>query len=149
MRLEDILTPGRCHCRMDWASKKRVLSSISELLAGQSETLNTGAVYNALTAREQLGSTGLGKGIAIPHCRVPLCAGIVGSLITLDAAVDFDAIDGRPVDVLFVLIVPERKADAHVRALSMLAELFQNDGFCGGLRRAGGREELYHAATGS
>lgn len=134
---------------MDWASKKRVLSSVSELLAGQSETLDTGAVYNALTAREQLGSTGLGKGIAIPHCRVPMCADIVGSLITLDAAVDFDAIDARPVDVLFVLIVPERKADEHVRVLAMLAELFQNDDYCRGLRRTSSDEELYNAATGS
>ena len=97
-------------------------------------------------AREQLGSTGLGKGIAIPHCRVPLCKDIMGMLITLEDPVDFDAVDGKPVDILFVLIVPEQEMDEHVRTLAGLAELFNDDDFCFTLRQTNNSEDLFNIA---
>ena len=75
-------------------------------------------MYDSLMAREQLGSTGLGNGIAIPHCRVANCTEIIGSLITLEEPTEYDAIDGKPVDILFVLIVPEQKSDEHITALA-------------------------------
>lgn len=146
MQVEEILTPERCHSRIAGVSKKRILTIISELLAENNQSLNANAVFNALMAREQLGSTGLGNGIAIPHCRAPRCPGIVGMLITLDEPVDFDALDGKPVDILFVLIVPEEETDEHVRTLASLAELLNDEDFCYTLRQTQDSEDLYHIA---
>jgi len=146
MQVEEILTPERCHSRISGVSKKRILTIISELLAENNPSLNANAVFNALMAREQLGSTGLGNGIAIPHCRAPHCPGIVGMLITLDEPIDFDAIDGKPVDILFVLIVPEEETDEHVRTLASLAELLNDEDFCYTLRQTQDGEDLYHIA---
>jgi PTS system nitrogen regulatory IIA component len=146
MQLEDILTAERCFCRMEWGSKKRILTSISELLAEQDSELNAKDIYHALLGREQLGSTGLGKGIAIPHCRVAKCNQITGALITLAEPVDYDSIDGKPVDILFVLIVPEQKTDDHVKALASIAELLSDEDFCFTLRNTFDSEDLFNIA---
>jgi nitrogen PTS system EIIA component len=146
MHLEDILTPERCFCQITGASKKRILTTISELIAADKDSLEADMIFTALMAREQLGSTGLGNGIAIPHCRVPECQDIIGMLITLDQPIDFDAIDGKPVDILFVLIVPEQKTDEHVKTLAGLAELFLDEDFCFTLRQTRASEDLYNIA---
>ena len=146
MQLENILTPQRCYSGLQGVSKKRVLYKISELLAEQEPMLESENIFDAMMAREQLGSTGLGNGIAIPHCRVPLCQKIVGALVTLENPIDFDATDGKPVDILFILIVPEKKADEHVRVLAGLAELFNDEDFCFTLRHTHASEDLYNIA---
>ncbi|MED5411401.1 MAG: PTS IIA-like nitrogen regulatory protein PtsN [Pseudomonadota bacterium] len=146
MQLEDILTPERCYCQLEGTSKKRILMNISEKLGQQFATLDESEVFNSIMAREQLGSTGLGNGIAIPHCRVPHCQGIIGALVTLKSPIDFDAIDSKPVDLLFVLIVPEEKTDEHVKTLAGLAALFNDPDFCYTLRQTQGNEELYNIA---
>ena len=79
MQLEDILTPDRCYCQISGVSKKRLLTTIGELIANNSESLESEQVFGALMAREQLGTTGLGNGIAIPHSRVPFCNEIIGA----------------------------------------------------------------------
>lgn len=147
MQLEDILVPERCYCQMDWSSKKRILSGVSELFAEQAPNLEASDIYNALMAREQLGSTGLGKGIAIPHCRVAGCTEILGALITLSNPVDYDSIDGKPVDLLFVLVVPEQRADEHVRTLAGLAELLSDEDFCFTLRTTHDSEDMFSIAV--
>jgi PTS system nitrogen regulatory IIA component len=111
MNLEEILTPERCFCRIEGFSKKRLLTRVSGLLGGLFTNLDETEVFNSMMAREQLGSTGLGNGIAIPHCRVPQCKEIIGSLVTLSEPIDYDAIDDAPVDIIFILIVPEEKKD--------------------------------------
>jgi nitrogen PTS system EIIA component len=146
MQLEDILTPERCYCRIEGVSKKRVLENVSELLSTQFSDLDDTEIFNAIMAREQLGSTGLGNGIAIPHCRVPHCKTIIGSLITLENAVDFDSIDGKKVDMLFVLIVPEEKTDDHIKTLAGLAELFNDPDFCYTVRQTQDSDDLYNIA---
>ena len=82
MQLEEILSPERCHCRIDGISKKRILSKISEIVSENIDSLEAPDVFEALMAREQLGTTGLGNGIAIPHCRLAPCENIIGALIT-------------------------------------------------------------------
>ena len=146
MQLENILTSERCYCQLEGTSKKRILMSISEKLGQQFATLNESEVFNSMMAREQLGSTGLGNGIAIPHCRVPHCQGIIGALITLKSPIDFDSIDSKPVDLLFVLIVPEEETDEHVKTLASLAALFNDPDFCYTLRQAQNNEDLYNIA---
>ncbi|MBS25376.1 MAG: PTS IIA-like nitrogen-regulatory protein PtsN [Gammaproteobacteria bacterium] len=146
MQLEDILTSERCYCKLEGTSKKRILMNISEKLGQQFATLDESEVFNSIMAREQLGSTGLGNGIAIPHCRVPHCQGIIGALVTLKSPIDFDAIDSKPVDLLFILIVPEEKTDEHVKTLAGLAALFNDPDFCYTLRQTQDNEELYNIA---
>ena len=149
MQLEEILTLERCHCMLKGVSKKRILTKISALIAEDIASLEADNIFNALMSREQLGSTGLGSGIAIPHCRVPLCQDIIGALVTLEEPIDFDALDGKPVDILFVLIVPEQKTDEHIKALARLAELFNDEDFCYTLRHTHDREVLYNLAITS
>jgi UPF0042 nucleotide-binding protein len=80
-------------------------------------------VFEALIAREKLGSTGFGNGIAIPHCRLKGCEAPISALLHLEAPIDFDAIDGAPVDLLFVLLVPEAATDAHLELLRQIASM--------------------------
>jgi len=147
MQLEQILSPDRCFARLDGGSKKRFLTTISALIAENSGRLSPDSVYTALLAREQLGSTGIGNGIAIPHCRVPECERITGALITLEEGIDFDADDNQAVDLLFVLIVPVEETDEHLRVLGNLARLFHQEAFCQALRDATSDRTLFEQAT--
>lgn len=146
MQLEEILTSSRCYCKIDGVSKKRLLNKISELVSKDIPDLDSAEVFDALMAREQLGTTGLGNGIAIPHCRMTDCEKIVCALISLDQPIDFDALDGKPVDLLFVLIVPALKTDEHVQTLAGLAALFNDEDFCYTLRHTYDSEDLYNIA---
>lgn len=149
MQLETILTPERCFSNLPGVSKKRFLTTISELIADATQILSADQIYAALLAREQLGSTGIGNGIAIPHCRVADCKSITGALVTLADGIDFDAIDSRSVDLLFVLIVPAEEMDEHLKALGGLAALFHQDALCNRLRQAQSAQELYDIAVSS
>lgn len=147
MKLDSILSPGRTLCGAPGSSKKRVLENISQFICQDLSEFNPNQLFENLVAREKLGSTGLGNGIAIPHCRITQCQQITGTLIKLDKAVDFDAIDNEPVDLLFVLLVPEQAHDEHLNVLATLAELFSNPSFCQQLRSADCSESLYRLAA--
>lgn len=146
MQLQNLLTPERTFCRVTGASKKRVIESITRFIHTDQPTLDPDDLFEHLVAREKLGSTGLGNGIAIPHCRVKSCSSITGCLLTLEQAVDFDAIDGQPVDIVFALLVPEEAHDDHLQALAQLAQRFSDPDYCSALRAAENKEDLYHAA---
>ena len=135
MNITDLLVPDRVSCRDDLGSKKRLLEYVSELLAGSSPGLTQHEIFEALISREKLGSTGLGKGVAIPHGRIasleqPLCA-----FVRLATPVDFDATDGQPVDLIFALLVPEDSTEEHLQVLSTIAEIFSNAGISMALRQ--------------
>ena len=147
MLLEKILTPQRCYCQVTGVSKKRLLKTISELIESNLKYLSASDVFDALMAREQLGSTGLGGGVAIPHCRLGTCERIIGALVTLDEAIDFDAVDSKPVDLLFFLIVPEEKTDEHLQALAQVAEMFNDENLCYILRHTFNSDDLYNVVV--
>jgi PTS system nitrogen regulatory IIA component len=149
MKLKSILSPNRTLNGAQGSSKKRVLENIAQFICEDIPTFDSNQLFDNFLAREKLGSTGLGHGIAIPHCRIKSCNTIIGSLIKLDHAVDFDAIDGKPVDLLFVLLVPEQAHDEHLKVLATLAELFSNQVFCRQLRTATDSESLYTLAANS
>ena len=135
MNITDLLMPDRVSCRDDLGSKKRLLEYVSELLAGSSPELTQNEIFDALINREKLGSTGLGKGVAIPHGRIaslerPACA-----FVKLATPVDFDATDGQPVDLIFTLLVPEDSTEEHLQVLSTIAEIFSNAGISKALRQ--------------
>lgn len=143
IRIENILTPGRSRANVSGGSKKRVLEQIANLIGEQVADLDSQTVFESLVAREKLGSTGFGNGIAIPHCRLKGCGSPVSALIRLDAAIDFDAIDGAPVDLLFVLLVPEAATDEHLELLRQIASMLDRTDVRERLRKAGDGDELY------
>lgn len=147
MDIKTILSPGLTFCNVQGVSKKRLIETSAELIAEKATSVDANQIYNALIAREQLGSTGLGNGIAIPHCRVPKCESTIGCLIKLETGIDFDAIDGKPVDLLFYLLVPENTIEGHLEVLRNLAERFNNSDYCANLRGCTTNAELYEAAT--
>ena len=144
--LEALLTRDLTLCRTVGISKKRLFETAAALVARQRSELQENEIYNSLLAREKLGSTALGQGIAIPHCRISDSA--VVALMTLDEGIDFDAPDGEPVDILFLLLVPEEAQQEHLNILAGLANLLKEPAFCASLRAATNDEELYRAAIG-
>lgn len=139
IRLEHILTPGRSQVNVPGGSKKRVLEQIASLVAGDIPGLEAHDIFENLIARERLGSTGFGNGIAIPHCRLAGCSVPLCALVRLDMPIDYDALDGAPVDLLFVLLVPEAATEEHLELLRQIAAL---------LDRADVRERLRKARDG-
>ena len=145
MELADIISPDRVFENVQGGSKKKVLETAAGLIARQLPELDPNELFDNLISREKLGSTGLGKGIAIPHCRAQHCGSAVGAFIKLEAPVDFDAIDRQPVDMLFVLLVPKEAHEEHLNLLSKIATLFNNDSRRETLRHAANTQAMYDA----
>ncbi|MDY7218262.1 PTS IIA-like nitrogen regulatory protein PtsN [Denitrificimonas sp. JX-1] len=145
IRLEHILTPARSQVNVPGGSKKRVLEYIAHLIATDSPDIDEDVLFESLVAREKLGSTGFGNGIAIPHCRLVGCLTPISAIIHLETAVDFDAIDSEPVDLLFVLLVPEEATDEHLELLRQIASIFEQDDVLERLRNAPDSAALYQA----
>ena len=143
IQLQTILTPGRSLVNVPGGSKKRVLEQIATLAARDLGELDAHDIFESLIAREKLGSTGFGNGIAIPHCRLSGCSSPLCAVIHLEAAVDFDAIDGAPVDLLFVLLVPEAATDAHLELLRQIASMLDRADIRERLRQAADSQALY------
>ena len=138
MTLESILPPERILYGVTGGSKKRLLEFFSTFIAQNTPSLDSQEVFSRLIGRERLGSTGIGNGVAIPHARSPHCKGPIAGFMRLKDAIDFDAIDGEPVDLVFVLLVPEEADDTH---LSLLAEV------AGVMNQGSVRQQLRHAET--
>ena len=122
---------------LDVTSKADCFAAVAGLFE-RNAGLAKANVAASLAAREKLGSTGLGQGIAIPHGRIPKLSRAMGAFVRLRAPIAFDAPDGKPVDQLFVLLVPEQATDQHLQLLSELAQMFSERAF---------RERLATAAT--
>lgn len=119
----DILPVSHIVLDLDVASKKRIFEQAGLLLENEAG-LGRADVFDCLFAREKLGSTGLGQGVAIPHGRHPSVKATVGVFFRLKSPVSFDAPDGKPVSLVFVLLVPENASDRHLEILSELAGKF-------------------------
>lgn len=143
IQLQTILTPGRSLVNVPGGSKKRVLEQIATLAARDLGELDAQDIFESLIAREKLGSTGFGNGIAIPHCRLSGCSSPLCAVLHLEAAVDFDAIDGAPVDLLFVLLVPEAATDEHLELLRQIASMLDRADIRERLRQATDSQALY------
>jgi PTS system nitrogen regulatory IIA component len=142
MLISDLLSPERIRCDVHSSSKKRLLELISEELARNSEQLTKREIFESLCARERLGSTGLGNGVAIPHGRVKGTQHVEASFFRLSKPLSFDAADGKPVDLLFALAVPEDCGEDHLKLLAHIAELFSKPDFLQQLREAENPGEL-------
>lgn len=138
MLISDLLTLEKVHCDVHSSSKKRLLELISEDLARNSDQIRQREIFESLCARERLGSTGLGKGVAIPHGRVKDADNVEVSFFRLKKPLPFDAVDGKPVDLLFALAVPENCGEDHLKLLAQVAELFSDPDLLAELRTAEG-----------
>ncbi len=148
MQISDILTKERVLCNIKVNSKKTVLQECSKLLV-TGTSLNSDDIFKSLVERERLGTTGLGKGIAIPHARVAQSNLTLAAFLQLDEGIDFDAIDKQPVDLFFALMVPENSTNEHLKILAQLAKMFSEDKFCDRLRQTRDVEEKFHLLTKS
>jgi PTS system nitrogen regulatory IIA component len=110
------------------SSKKRVFERVG-LLFENSQKLARSQVFDSLFAREKLGSTGLGQGVAIPHGRIKNLREAVAAFVKTENSIPFDSPDGLPVNLIFVLLVPERATDLHLQLLGELAQMFSNNAF--------------------
>jgi PTS system nitrogen regulatory IIA component len=119
--LAEQLSATNVLCQATSGSRKRVLQDIADLLATTS--LPEDVLFDGLMERERLGSTGLGEGVAIPHCRLNVPTMQV-ALVTLAEPIDYEASDGEYVDILFVLVVPQNEQQAHLDALAQLSAVF-------------------------
>ena len=145
--LAQLLTPERTACKVPGLSKKRLFETLARIISEDQISLSYDEVFSQLIAREKLGSTGLGDGIAIPHCRIGNCSQPMGTLLTLDEAIDFDAPDNQPVDLIFALLVPEEAHQQHLETLAGLARLFSQADFCDALRNAEDAQSMFTLAT--
>ncbi|MCC2657382.1 MAG: sugar transporter subunit [Panacagrimonas sp.] len=148
MKLTEILSAERVVSGTAVTSKKKALEELSNLLAAGAANLGQHEVFNSLTSREKLGSTGLGHGVAIPHGRVAGVDRSVGAFMRLKHPVDYDSHDGNPVDLIFGLLVPQTATEAHLKHLAAVAEMFSDDAFCAKLRAAQDNASLYALLSG-
>jgi PTS system nitrogen regulatory IIA component len=143
MQIPELLTAERIACQEECSSKKRSLDRLGKLLADALPDFTDGEIFDSLIGRERLGSTGLGNGVALPHGRVQGLKQPIAALLVLSTGIDFDAIDGKPVDLLFALLVPEESTDEHLQILARLAEMFSDKKFCSELRHASSSEQCH------
>ncbi len=149
MHIGDLLIADRVDAALAAGSRKRALELISDIAAAHNDqNLAQADIFTSLIGRERLGSTGVGHGVALPHARVPGTERALGIFVRLEQAIDFDAIDGKPVDMMFALVVPEDSADEHLSILAQLAQMFSNKEFCNRLRAASDAGELLSLIRG-
>lgn len=126
---------------MDVSSKKRLFEQVGELLENESG-LTRAEVFDCLFAREKLGTTGLGHGVAIPHGRTAGLNEVTAAFVRVREPIDFDAPDNQPVSLVFVLLVPENAMGEHLEILAHLATRFSEKNVCEALLRSTDTEEV-------
>ena len=141
MAISALLSPQKIFIDTEVTSKKKLLELIANVVAGQTQVPES-TIYSNLLNRERLGSTGLGKGFAVPHARIPDLDKTIGCFFRLKDAVNFESPDNQPVDLVFTIIIPEEATEEHLLILSSLARIFSQTEVCQAIRGAGGKEEI-------
>lgn len=143
MKIAEILSPERVSQGHTFTSKKKALEELATLLARGVPSIQATDILTSLSAREKLGSTGLGHGVAIPHGRMPSVSQSIGAFMRLKHPLDYDAHDGQPVDLIFGLLVPHSATETHLKHLAAIAEMFSDNGFCQQLRESADESALF------
>ncbi|MDR2877748.1 MAG: PTS sugar transporter subunit IIA [Chromatiales bacterium] len=142
-QLADLLSPGRVSYCGTVSSKKRALELISELMVSEDIGLSASEVFASLIERERLGSTGLGHGAAIPHGRLKGLDHAVCAFLKIGQGVAYEASDGKPVNMICGLLVPQQSTTEHLNILALLAEMFSDSRFCARIHEARTGKEIY------
>lgn len=143
IQLKEILSPSQVLVTANVTSKKKALEVIAQAVASQCTELDEHELFEQLIEREKLGTTGFGKGVAIPHCRIDHCQQPIAVVLKLVNPIDFDAVDNELVDILVGLVVPANATDEHLQLLKQIAELLSNAQACKQIRSATSNQELY------
>ncbi|MBY0577086.1 MAG: PTS sugar transporter subunit IIA [Gallionellaceae bacterium] len=130
--ISKILLPDNILLDAESTSKKRIFERVG-LLFENNQQIARSQVFDSLFTRERLGSTGLGQGVAIPHGRIAKLRDVAAAFVKTAHPIPFDAPDGQPVNLIFVLLVPERATDLHLQILGELAQMFSDAQFRNGL----------------
>ena len=147
MEINDLISSNVVVANLKATSKKQVLQDLSRR-AADATGLHERAIFDVLMERERLGTTGVGNGIAIPHGKLPELDRLHGHFARLEQPVDFQSIDERPVDLIFLLLAPE-SAGADLKALAKVSRMLRDDSICGKLRGTDTSDALYAILTGS
>ncbi len=145
MKLTDILVHDACLPNMKARTKKETLRELSDALASTVDGLDAAALLNMLLEREQLGTTAMGDGIAIPHARMESLDRLVASFGRSRQGVDFDSIDGKRSHLFFVLVAPGKEGSAHLLTLAHISRLMTADDFRERLLDLESTDELFRA----
>ena len=143
MTISSLLSPQRIFLDTEISSKKKLLELIANIVADQTK-LSESSIYNNLLNRERLGSTGLGQGFAVPHARLNDLDKTLACFFRLKDAVNFEAPDDQPVDLVFTIIIPEEATEEHLMILSSLASIFSKTEVCDAIRGAASKDEIAH-----
>ncbi len=142
MEISDLVGPEAVFPNLKATSKKRLLQELARLAAeitGQPER----STFDILLEREKLGTTGVGQGVAIPHGKIEGLDRLYGLFARLDKPINFDSIDDRPVDLVFLLLVPEGAGADHLKALARISRLLRDKTTCDQLRGSDSADALY------
>lgn len=142
MQLGTILQPAAVKVLSGTTSKKRLLQELAEM-AAQAHGMCSKRCIEALLEREALGPTGVGRGVALPHARLPGVERVVGVFLKLEKPVDYDAVDRQPVDLIFALFAPENSGVDHLKALAAVSRTMRDASICAKLR-ANGEPSVLH-----
>lgn len=146
MEIIDLIKPERVVVDLRATSKKHALQQLAQR-AAEITGLHERAVFDVLLERERLGTTGVGKGIAIPHGKVPEIDGLYGLFARLEQPVKFDAVDEQPVDLVFLLLAPESAGADHLKALARVSRLLRDASTCKKLRDAPDTTAVFNVLT--
>jgi PTS system nitrogen regulatory IIA component len=146
MTLEDIIAVHSVLPNVKAKNKKQLLQELSQALA-KSVAIDHRIIFETLLTREKLGSTGLGSGIAIPHGKLATINRVYGLFARLSQPVEFDAVDGQPVDLVFVLLAPDQAGADHLKALARISRLLRDPATVAKLRGTETAEGLYAILT--
>jgi fructose-specific phosphotransferase system IIA component len=147
MRLSEILSEACIDLELDAGSKDEVIERLVDLVVAQRPTLNRETVLKAIRTREQLMSTGVGNGVAIPHGKTNAVKSLTAAFGRCRNPVAFDALDGRPVHLIFLLVGPEDAAGPHIKALSRISRLLSYEEFRSRLDQASSAAEVLEAIS--
>jgi PTS system nitrogen regulatory IIA component len=148
MEITDFLTPQRVILDARSRDKSQLIGEVVRHFGRLVPALKPETVEAALLAREQLGSTGLGAGFALPHARIEGLDRYLGLFVRLAKPIDFDSIDGKPVRLVFVLLIPAESAVSHVAALAAISRRFRDGGFVAELSAAKTPDAAYGLLAG-
>ena len=148
MKINDLISSEVVVANLKATSKKQVLQDLSRR-ASDSTGLSERTIFEVIMDRERLGTTGVGNGIAIPHGKLPDLDRLHGIFARLRQPVDFQAIDDRPVDLIFLLLAPESAGADHLKALAKVSRILRDGGICEKLRGTDTSDALYAILTGS
>ena len=146
MEISDLLKSENVYVSLRATSKKQALQELARRAAGITD-LDERTIFDVLLERERLGTTGVGKGIAIPHGKLVDLGRLYGLFARLEQPVDFDSVDDQPVDLIFLLLAPETAGADHLKALARISRLLRDSAVCEKLRKSDDSETIFSLLT--